>query len=211
MTLIDFKSDPTYKAKLAPEMIDVPAMLFVVVDGAGSPEASSQGESEFQTAVQILYGLVYTIKFWDKKYPPPKDYAKFTVAPLEGLWWMTNGGDFDQARPADWHWTLMLRLPEFVTPEYFSQVVTELVARKQTDIFKKARLEHRHEGVCVQILHIGPYDQEAPTIANLRQFAKDNGYEPSGKHHELYFGDPRRTKPEKLRTILRQPVHKPQL
>lgn len=206
--MIDFKKDPTYKAKPEPEVINVPEMSFVMVDGEGAPESSDKGSTEFQEAMEVLFGIVYTIKFWSKKYQPPVGYDKFTMAPIEGLWWTKSGKDFDLNNPDDWQWTVMFRLPDFVTPDYFSEVVEEIKARKKSNIYNKARLERFGEGEAVQLMHIGPYDQEGPNILKLHAFAKDQGYELVGKHHELYFGDPRRTSPEKLRTILRQPVRK---
>ena len=208
MATIDFKKDPTYKAKPQPEIINVPKMLFVMADGEGAPDSSAEGNTDFQNAMQALFGIVYTIKFWDKKYPAPKDYAKFTMAPVEGLWWTKSGHNFDLKNPDDWQWTVMLRLPEFVTAEYFQEVVDNCVSRKQSDIYKRARLEYFTEGTCVQILHIGPYDKEQPNIEKMHAFAIESGYRLDGRHHELYFGDPRRTAPEKLRTILRQPIQK---
>ncbi|MCE7936177.1 hypothetical protein DYH10_00030 [Candidatus Saccharibacteria bacterium CPR2] len=208
MRVIDFKKDATYKAKPSPEIIDVPKMLFVMVDGEGAPETTGKGETEFQQAMQALFGVVYTIKFWDKKHSTPPGYAKFTMAPLEGLWWTKSGKMFDSKNPDDWKWTVMIRLPEFVTPKYFKEVVDELIAKKQSQVYKKARLQEFTEGTCVQIMHIGPYDQEQPNIERMHAYAKEQGYEAVGKHHELYFGDPRRTAPEKLRTILRHPVKK---
>jgi hypothetical protein len=208
METVDFKKDPTYKAKPTPAIIDVPKMLFVMVDGKGAPEGSKKVETEFQQAMQILFGIIYTIKFWGKKFPLPANYAKFTLAPIEGLWWMKTGQEFDMTKPDDWQWTVMLRLPEFVTPKYFKEVVAACIEGKQSDIYGKARLEGFNEGTCVQILHVGPYNSEKPNIEKMHAFAKDSGYELIGKHHELYFGDPRRTAPEKLKTILRHPVRK---
>jgi hypothetical protein len=207
MVTIDFKKEPYYKAKITPEIIDIPKMLFVMVDGTGAPDTSSKAETEFQIAMRVLFGIVYTIKFWDKKYPAPDKYAKFTLAPIEGLWWAKNGQEFDANKPGDWQWTVMLRLPEFVTPSFFTKVVNACIDQKQSDIYKKARLESIKEGLCVQLMHIGPYNQEGDNIKKLHDFAKISGYELTGKHHELYFGDPRRTPPEKLRTILRQPIY----
>jgi len=208
MKTIDFRKDAVYKAKPAPQIIEIPEMLFVMVDGQGAPESSDQAETEFQKAMQILFGITYSIKFWDKKHDPPKDYAKFTVPPIEGLWWTKSGKNFDSKQPDDWLWTVMLRLPDFVSTAYFDTVVNDLIKNKQTDIYKKARLEQYNEGLAVQIMHIGPYDQEQADIDAMHTFARDNGYALHGKHHELYFGDPRRTKPENLRTILRQPIMK---
>jgi hypothetical protein len=203
--MIDFKKDPIYKATQKPEIITIPKMLFVMVDGKGLPEDGDK-ETQFQEAMQTLFGIVYTIKFWDKAHTPPAGYDKFTIAPLEGLWWTESGEMFDTHKPDEWRWTVMLRLPEFVTKEFFAEVVADVVAKKKSNIYKNARLDHFTEGESVQIMHIGPYDKEASTIERMHNYVKENGYELTGKHHELYFGDPRRTAPEKLRTILRQGV-----
>lgn len=204
MKTIDFRKDFTYKAGAEPEIIEVPEMLFVMVDGEGFAEDNPQ----FQQAMEILFGIVYTIKFWDKKHDVPPGYLKFTLPPVEGLWWMNDGHDFDAAKPDQWRWKVMLRLPEFVTPNFFKEVVSELIEKKGKDIYKNARLEKFKEGMSVQLLHIGPYDQEQPNIAKMHALAKQEGYQLIGKHHELYFSDPRRTAPEKLKTILRQPITK---
>jgi hypothetical protein len=208
METIDFKKDSTYKAKTEPQIVEVPKMLFVMVDGTGGPESSDKSETEFQQAMQVIFGIVYTIKFWYKKYPAPKDYAKFTMAPIEALWWSGDGKSFDMNNQKNWKWTVMLRLPEFVTDDFFNEVVANCIDNKKSDIYEKARLEYFTEGPSVQIMHIGPYDQEGPNIEKMHTFARESGYELVGKHHELYFGDPRRTAPEKLHTILRQPVQK---
>lgn len=208
MESIDFKKDPTYKAKLTPEIVTIPAMMFVMVDGEGAPDADESASTNFQAAMQIIYGIVYGIKFWDKKHPAPAGYAKFTMPPIEAQWWTKSGQTFDLNNPDDWVWTAMHRLPEFVTPAYFAEVVNELVAKKKTDIFRKAKLKQFDEGLSVHIMHHGPYDEEQPTIETMHAFAKEQGYGLVGKHHELYFTDPRRTAPEKMRTILRQPVKK---
>jgi hypothetical protein len=208
MITIDFKKDPTYKAKPQPEIINIPKMLFVMIDGKGAPDSSDAGNTAFQDAMQALFGIVYTIKFWAKAYPTPPGYAKFTLPPIEALWWTNSGKSFDTNNPDDWQWTAMLRLPEFVTLAYFQQVVDECVSKKRSDIYKQARLEYFDEATCVQLMHIGPYDQEQPNIEKMHAYALEAGYELVGKHHELYFGDPRRTAPEKLHTILRQSVRR---
>lgn len=207
MDSIDYKKEKYYKAKTTPEFTEIPKMLFVMVDGKGAPE-STNGETEFQSAMQAMFGIVYTIKFWGKKHPTPDNYSKFTLAPVEGLWWIKGTHQFDMNKPESWQWTVMLRVPEFITPDFFNEVVNDCIDKKQSDIYKKARLEYYQEGLCVQLLHVGPYDQEAENIKKLHTFAKANGYALTGKHHELYFGDPRLTSPEKLHTILRNPVRK---
>ncbi|MFI5270817.1 MAG: GyrI-like domain-containing protein [Candidatus Saccharimonadales bacterium] len=208
METIDFRKDPIYKAPKDPEIITVPNMLFVAVDGEGAPDSSDNASTDFQIAMQVIFGVVYTIKFWDKKYTPPKGYKKFTNAPIEALWWTKDGTEFDLSTPDNWAWRAMLRVPDFVTPQYFTEVVSDCIARKQSYIYSKAQRVEFDEGECVQMMHIGPYNEEGPNILRMHAYAKDLGYKLRGRHHELYFGDPRRTKPEKLKTILRQPISK---
>ncbi len=201
---LDFKRDPSYKAGSTPIVVTVPRMVFLMIDGAGAPDAAPEGSAEFHEAIEALY----TIKFWDKKHPRPAGYVKFSAAPLEGLWWMKGGTAFSEARPEDWRWTMMVRVPEFVDGRLFAQVIEACAHRKPgaSERLAQMRLEEFTEGECVQILHVGPYDQEQPTIERMHAFARAHGYQPEGKHHEIYLGDPRRSAPEKLRTILRQPV-----
>lgn len=206
MDVIDYKKDPTYKAETTPKFINIPEMCFISSEGQGAP--SGDDETEFQRAFQALYSVLYSIKFWDKKHEPPKGYAKFSATPPEGLWWTISGKEFDQNNTADWRWKLMIRVPEFVNPTLLINVIDELAEKKQSEVYRQVRLERFHEGMCVQILHVGPYDQEQISLEKMYTFANEAGYELVGKHHELYFGDPRRTAPEKLRTILRHPVQK---
>ena len=208
MNLIDFKIDPLYKAKTKPEVIHVPKIHFVMVDGEGPPNTLKGSDNDFQKAMEILYGIVYTIKFWDKDHSCPPGYAQFTMAPVEALWWTKSGQEFDLKKPEDWKWTAMIRIPQFVKPEFFNKVVQECVDKKDSEDFRQARLESFHEGTCIQILHIGPYNKEQPTIERLNNFAVENDYKLTGKHHELYLGDPRRAAADKLKTILRHPVRK---
>lgn len=208
MDVIDYKKDPSYKAKTNPEIVKVPKMNFIMVDGRGVPDAAVGHETEFQSAMQALFGIVYTIKFWNKKYEPPKGYAKFTMAPLEALWWMDDGKEFNMAKPDEWNWTVMLRLPDYVDQKFFDEVVKKCIEQKKSDLYKKARLELFEEGECVQIMHIGPYSTEPANIAKMHEYAIGQGYKLIGRHHELYFGDPHKTDPEKLKTILRHPVSK---
>jgi hypothetical protein len=158
--------------------------------------------------MQALFGVVYGIKFWGKKYPTPIGYTAFTMAPIEALWWTKSGKIFDLARPQDWQWSVMLRVPEFVTPTFFGVVVSQLMKAKPDHQYQRVMLAHMNEGLSVQIMHIGPYAAEQTSVDKLYAFAKENNLEVIGKHHELYFGDPRRTAPDKLRTILRLAVKK---
>jgi len=179
--------------------VRVPKMRFIMVEGKGAPEGSS-----FQKAIQTLYGLAFTIKFGAKKTLG----VDFPVMPLEGLWW-TKGGGFDPKRREDWLWTLMIMQPKLVTKGMFAKAKEELKRKKGPSALEPASLELFDEGLCVQATHVGPYSTEAETIARLEAFAKEKGYSMTGKHHEVYLGDPRRAAPSKLRTVIRHPIRRP--
>jgi hypothetical protein len=188
-----------YKAKKNPELIDVPVGKFLALDGKGDPN----GE-EYQQALMALYGSAYTLKFHYKGLG--KD---FKVMALEGLWSIEHG-IFDMNNPApreDWRWTSMIRVPDFVEQAAFDEVLPGLVEKRGEKV-KEVRLMMFDEGLSAQILHIGPYSDEAPTINKLHKWVTDQGYRLRGKHHEIYMSDPRRTKPENLKTIIRHPVEK---
>jgi hypothetical protein len=180
------------------ELLKVPAMRYVMVNGVGAPEGAA-----FQQAVGTIYNLAYTMKFRSKKLLK-KDY---NVMALEGLWW-TKEEEFDLSRRKAWVWTLMIVQPDFVTNKMFSETVAEVKGKKNPPGIEKARLEPFDEGLCVQTMHIGPYSTEPESVARLDTFAKENGYRMVGRHHEIYMGDPRRAAPSKLRTIIRHPVAK---
>lgn len=204
MDRIDFiaQNKQLYSPKTEPELIEVPPMRYLMYDGYGTPETSP----EFQKAMQALYGIAYSIKFMPKKGKMPRGWRDFKVPPPEGLWWMRNGQAFDASQPEEWGWTLMLRVPDFVSFELVDQVATELVKKKHEEAYARVYIEEYREGPSVQLMHIGPYESEAADIAKMDAFASAHGYRYHGKHHEIYFGDPRRTKPEKLKTVLRHPV-----
>ncbi|MCA9342389.1 GyrI-like domain-containing protein [Candidatus Saccharibacteria bacterium] len=200
-----------YKPGKKPEIIDVPKMQFIMVDGKGAPdpdEGSSKDVTEFQEAFQVLYGLAYSIKMSYRGDEQLPGYQNFKVPPPEALWWMTDNSDFDVNQPDKWRWTLMLRMPDFVTDKIVTNFIDKLVIKKKSDIYKKARLEDFKEGKSVQIMHVGPYSAEGPNIEAIHKYALEQGYKLHGKHHEIYYGDPRRSAPEKLKTVLRQPVKK---
>ncbi len=181
-------------------LVEVPEMQFLMVDGHGDPNT----EPAYQEAVEALYAVAYKLKFMSKQ-RLEKDY---TVPPLEGLWWAADMDSFTvRLDKSAWDWTMMIMQPEWITPEMFAQAVAEVQKSKASPALSKMRLERYAEGLSVQILHIGSYDAEGPTIARLhREFIPQNGYVEAGKHHEIYLGDPRKTAPEKLKTVLRQPV-----
>lgn len=180
-------------------IVDVPAMNFLMIDGRGNPNTNP----EYQEAVEALYGLSYTLKFALKK-----DGFEYSVMPLEGLWWAESMRDFSVDKKDEWLWTMMIAQPEFVTEAQFQAARVALRARKGSPAIEKVRFKTYHEKDAVQVMYLGAYADEGPTIAALHEFARQNGFQLSGKHHEIYLGDPRRTAPEKLKTIIRQPVRK---
>ena len=185
-----------------PVLIEVPEMAFLMIDGAGNPNT----HPDYQAAVEALYGTAYTIKFACKK-ALGRD---FVVMPLEGLWWgmPLDKAVFTEADKDQFQWTMMIRQPDFVTPEMVTEAASEAARKKDLPALPKLRFELYAEGMAVQSMHIGPYDAEGPLIRQMHQFALDSGYHLHGKHHEIYLGDPRRTAPEKLKTVLRQPVRR---
>lgn len=207
MEKIDYKKKLKHLYSPKPGVVEevvVPEMKFAMVDGEGSPEGPSE-HPHFQDAISALYGVTYTLKMGRKKAGIEPDY---TIAPLDGLWWMTDDAEFDTAKPDQWRWTMMIMQPDFITKEEFDNAVEELKKKKDNPQLQKLRFEPYEEGLSLQIMHVGPYSEEGPSIAKMQSYAKEKGYKPAGKHHEIYLGDPRRTKPEKLKTILRQPVRR---
>jgi hypothetical protein len=182
-----------------PTVVDVPALNFLMVDGQGDPNTAD----EFHQAIEALYGMSYTLKFAIKKSDPDKDYK---VMGLEGLWWMDDMSQFDMHNKDLWKWTAMIAQPPVVTAKRVETARKELAERKNPAGLAKVRLETFREGRCAQILHVGPYAEEAPTIAKLHAFIREQGFALRGKHHEIYMSDARRVAPEKLKTILRQAV-----
>jgi hypothetical protein len=178
-----------------PSFVDVPKLKYLMIDGSGDPNTNT----EFSGAMNALYGVAYTLKFGPAK-------LDFSVMLPEGLWWTKGDARFDMQDKASWQWTLMMVVPDVVSAAMVREAKKAVKEKKGLARVDDLRLESWREGPAVQIMHIGPYSQEAATIEKLHQFAAENGYALSGKHHEIYFSDPRRTKPEKLKTLLRQPV-----
>ena len=184
----------------APSIIEVPPLNFIMVDGHGDPNTSPL----FVDAVQTLYPLAYNLKFHAKLVLK----QDFTVMALEGLWWVPDMSKFSTSRKADWDWTMMILQPDFITPALFEEARKQVIAKGKAPLAEKARLETYAEGTSVQIMYYGPYADEGPTIANMHRFAIDQGYALNGKHHEIYMNDPRKVAPEKVKTIIRQPIKK---
>jgi hypothetical protein len=190
-----------YKAATDPRLVVVPPMAFLMVDGSGDPAT----DPEYPDAVAALYALSYALKFALKK-AAGLDYR---VAPLEGLWWADDMREFAAGRKGDWRWTMMIAQPEAVTPALIDAIRVEVPRKKALPALSRVRLESFAEGWAAQILHRGPYVDEGPTIERLHRFIREQGYTFDGrwqKHHEIYLSDPTRTAPERLKTILRQPV-----
>jgi len=202
MSKIDLKKELKHlyqPSSLEVALVDVPKMNFLMIDGRGDPNTSQ----EFQDAMEALYGVSYGIKFALKKQGLGPEY---TVMPSEGLWWIADREDFDMDAREDWLWTLMMMQPEHITREAVDQAMTELREKKDPPGLAGMRFEPFHEGLSAQIMHIGPYAAEGPTIQKIHDFIRQEGRQLRGKHHEIYLGDPRRTAPERLKTVLRQPM-----
>lgn len=201
MKKIDFKKElkhlyrPTTK-KI--DIVDVPAMNFLMIDGKGDPNTAK----EYTDAIEALYSVSYTLKFMVKK-SLNVDYG---VLPLEGLWWADDMTHFVAGNKDEWKWTTMIMQPEYVIKEYVDKALEEVQKKKDLASLPKIRFSILNEGLSAQTMYVGPYADEGPMIEKIHNFIKENGHELRGKHHEIYLTDPRRSKPEKLKTIIRQPL-----
>ena len=183
-------------------IVDVPPLNFLMIDGTGNPNTSQ----EYRDALEALYGLSYTLKFGVKQGKYGKQTYDYPVMALEGLWWMDDMREFSLARKDDWKWTMMMLQPDIITPDHVELARADLIKKKHLIAASKFRFEAYHEGHCAQIMYFGPYADEGPTIQRLHDFIVESGHQLRGKHHEIYLGDPRRTAPEKLKTVIRQPM-----
>ncbi|MHA1960640.1 MAG: GyrI-like domain-containing protein [Candidatus Thorarchaeota archaeon] len=203
MDKIDFKKElkELYRpSPKAPVVVDVPRMNFLMLDGKGDPNTSK----EYREAIEALYPVSYTLKFKLKN----AGLLDYVVMPLEGLWWMKGSEELDESRKDEWSWTSMIMQPSAITESHVTSSIEEVREKKNPPAISKIRFEEYHEGLSVQIMYIGPYSEETATIKRLHEFAREQGFSLTGKHHEIYLGDPRRTAPEKLKTVIRQPVKK---
>lgn len=200
--VVDFKKEfkKLYSPKTEPEIVEFPPIKILALSGHGAPESK-----DFEQAVQALYGSFYTIKFGRKKAGLGPD---FSGGPLEGLWWMGDNTGFDQTKRDDWQWQVFLWVPDFISQKDLDTALELLKKKKPNPALEKVRLELFDEGQAAQILHIGPYSAEAPTIEKLHAYVESQGFRLRDKHHEIYMSDPRRSKPEKLKTIIRHPIEK---
>lgn len=197
-----------YLPPKTPGIITVPAMNFLAVRGQGDP---NQEDGAYKQALGMLYAVAFTIKMSRKGQHQLEGYFDYVVPPLEGLWWQENTRGVDYTRKQDFQWISMIRLPEFVTREAFDWAIREATEKKQQD-FSKVEFFSWEEGLCVQCMHIGPYDAESTTVAAMNEYTRAQGYEADfGEdrfHHEIYLSDARRCSPERLKTVIRQPVRR---
>jgi hypothetical protein len=182
-------------------IVEVPAMQFLMIDGHGDPNSAQS----YQDAVEALYAVAYRCKFASKR-ALDRDYV---VPPLEGLWWAADMSTFVTRDKGAWDWTMMIMQPDWIGGDVLAEAVQQVAQSKDLPALPKLRMETYHEGLSVQITYIGPYDAEGPVLAQLHgEFLPQNDLAEAGKHHEIYLSDPRRTAPEKLKTVLRQPVRR---
>ena len=198
MVKIDLvKVDKTYyTAKASPQIAEFPEVSYLTIEGRGEPAGKT-----FVEAVQALYPFAYGVKGVCKK-----DGRDFAVAKLEGLWWVKSNKPALEVPRQEWYWKLLIRLPDFVSSEIVEKVRLEVIKKKDIALIKDIKFEKITEGKCVQVLHIGPYSTEPQTIEKMRKMMKENKLTENGFHHEIYLSDPRKTPPQKMKTILRQPV-----
>lgn len=180
-------------------IVEVPKQQFIIIDGQGDPNTSK----EFHAAVEALFSLAYALKFIVKKGKNAIDYG---VMPLEGLWWSDDMTKFSIENKSDWKWTLMIMQPECVTHELFDVALPQVQKKKNLNALSKLRFKTFTEGKAAQILYVGPFSDEGSTVDKIHSYIQNNGYKTSGKHHEIYLSDITKTAPDKLKTIIRQPV-----
>ena len=197
-----------YLPRKKPEIVDVPAMNYIAVRGTGDP---NREDGDYQKAIGLLYAIAFTIKMSKRGGHRIDGYFDYVVPPLEGFWWQEGVEGFDYTSKELFHWISVIRLPDFVTRDDFAWAIAEATAKKKQD-FSRVEFLTIEEGLCVQMLHIGPYDDEPGSVAMMDAFIAEQGYgndfSDTRLHHEIYLSDVRRTAPEKLRTVLRHPIRK---
>lgn len=200
-TKIDLKRElrELYFPSREPVLVDVPEMGFLIVDGQGDPGTADS----YREAIEALYSVAYTVKFAVKSMPGGIDFG---VMPLEGLWWGDDMTVFEAGDKARWKWRAMIMQPDLVSPEIVEDARQRAAAKRPLRALDLMRFERFAEGAAAQLMYLGPYKDEGPTIKALHAFIAEQGYKLAGKHHEIYLGDPRRSAPEKLKTVIRQPV-----
>lgn len=204
----DFKKEykEFYLPPTQPSIVTVPPMNYIAVRGSGNP---NDADGEYQTALELLYGITYTLKMSHKGSRRIDGYFEYVVPPLEGFWWQDGVEGIDYAHKNDFQWISVIRLPDFVTKADFDWAITEATAKKKRD-FSKVEFLTYNEGLCVQIMHLGSYDNEPESVRLMDEYAASQGYRTAiddvRRHHEIYLSDPRKTAPEKLKTVIRHPI-----
>lgn len=206
--VFDYKKEykEFYLPPKTPELIDSPSMNFAAVRGKGNP---NEEDGEYKSSIGLLYGIAFTIKMSRLGSRKIEGYFEYVVPPLEGLWWQKGVSGIDYSKKETFEWISMIRLPDFVTKEDFDWAVAEATKKKGLDFSRTEFFTYR-EGLCVQCMHVGPYDAEPATIEKMDAYAAERGYAvdigASRFHHEIYLGDPRRCDETKLKTVIRHPV-----
>ena len=197
-----------YMPKDKPAIVTIPPMNYIAVRGQGDPNLEG---GEYKQAIGLLYGIAYTVKMSKKSDRRMEGYFDFVVPPLEGFWWQDGVEGVDYGRKDAFQWISCIRMPDFVTEEDFRWAVSEAAVKKKTD-FSKVEFLPVSEGLCVQCMHVGPYDNEPATVAKMHAFIGLQGYAPDitdrRRHHEIYLSDARKVSPEKLKTVIRHPIRK---
>ena len=201
MTKVDLKRElrGLYRASRTPTLVEVPELRFLMIDGHGDPNTSAA----YRDAVSALFSVAYAARFALKR----AGVLDYGVMPLEGLWWVPDMTAFSTADKSAWDWTMMILQPDQVTEAVIEEAKVKAAGKVPAEVLERLRLEPFAENRAAQVLHVGPYSVEGPTIAALHAFITDQGAQLTGKHHEIYLGDPARSAPDKLTTILRQPIH----
>jgi len=202
MKKVDYKKELKHLYKSSPksiEIVDVPEMNFLMIDGQGDPNTSQ----EYSDAIEALYAVSYALKFMIKKGELEIDYG---VMPLEGLWWVNDMSQFNINDKTNWKWTAMIMQPEYVTQDLFTVACEQVEKKKNLAALPKIRFESFCEGKSAQTMHHGPFSEEGPTIERIHDFIRDSCCIAVGKHHEIYLSDIRKAAPEKWKTVIRQPI-----
>lgn len=184
-------------------LVEVPEFQFLMIDGHIEPGSAPAESQSFQDALGALYSVAYTLKFMSKL--DQENPLDFTVMALEALWWVQSGS-FNLSEVEPWYFTAMMMQPDHITSRRFQEALAQASKKRPNPALSHLRFEPFREGLSIQMMHIGPYADEKRTLEQMRAFALEHGYDYRGKHHEIYLGDPRRAAPEKLKTVLRQPV-----
>ena len=206
----DFKKEyrDLYQPKTKPSIVEVPAMRFLAVEGKGDPNEEG---GAYKHALELLYGVAYTLKMSYKTDHAIEGFFQYVVPPLEGFWWQPDVNGVDYANKAGFHWLSVIRVPDFVSEQDFVWAIDAATAKKKLD-FSPVQLVEVDEGLCVQCMHVGPYDDEPATVAAMHEFAEAQGFVPDfsdvRRHHEIYLSDPRKANPAKMKTVIRHPIRK---